>query len=110
MHYSLRTEQAYVHWVRAFIRFHGVRHPREMGQAEVEAFYREKYDIRVRVVDVSDEYLHMLGSPRYEVDAVGLGERQATGVRPVADDGGHLGRRVQPHVRFTPTLVGTIDC
>ncbi|WP_425278202.1 phage integrase N-terminal SAM-like domain-containing protein [Enterobacter hormaechei] len=27
LHYSLRTEQAYVHWVRAFIRFHGVRHP-----------------------------------------------------------------------------------
>ncbi len=27
MHYSLRTEQAYVHWVRAFIRFHGLRHP-----------------------------------------------------------------------------------
>lgn len=25
LHYSLRTEQAYVHWVRAFIRFHGVR-------------------------------------------------------------------------------------
>lgn len=27
LHYSLQTEQAYVHWVRAFIRFHGVRHP-----------------------------------------------------------------------------------
>lgn len=25
LHYSLRTEQAYVNWVRAFIRFHGVR-------------------------------------------------------------------------------------
>ena len=38
LHYSLRTEQAYVHWVRAFVRFHGLRHPRQMGQAEVEAF------------------------------------------------------------------------
>ena len=38
LHYSIRTEQAYVHWVRAFIRFHGLRHPREMGAAEVEAF------------------------------------------------------------------------
>ncbi len=38
LHYSLRTEQAYVHWVRAFVRFHGLRHPQEMGQAEVEAF------------------------------------------------------------------------
>ena len=38
LHYSRRTEEAYVHWCRAFIRFHGVRHPCEMGGAEVEAF------------------------------------------------------------------------
>ena len=38
MHYSIRTEQAYVHWVRAFVRFHGLRHPAEMGASEVEAF------------------------------------------------------------------------
>ncbi len=38
LHYSLRTEEAYVHWVRAFIRYHGLRHPSEMAQAEVEAF------------------------------------------------------------------------
>ena len=34
----LRTEQAYVNWVRAFIRFHGVRHPATLGSSEVEAF------------------------------------------------------------------------
>jgi integron integrase len=38
LHYSLRTEDAYVHWVRAFIRFHGTRHPSDLGAAEVEAF------------------------------------------------------------------------
>lgn len=37
-HYSIRTGEAYVHWVRAFIRFHGLRHPRTMGAAEVQAF------------------------------------------------------------------------
>ncbi len=37
LHYSIRTEQAYVHWVRAFVRFHHMRHPREMGQPEIEA-------------------------------------------------------------------------
>ncbi len=37
-HISLSTEKNYVHWVRAFIRFHGLRHPREMGGPEVEAF------------------------------------------------------------------------
>ena len=38
LHYSLRTEQAYVHWIRGFVRFHGMRHPRQMGRAEVEAY------------------------------------------------------------------------
>ncbi|MBN2680553.1 MAG: integron integrase [Acidithiobacillaceae bacterium] len=37
-HYSLRTEQAYAYWVKRFVLFHGKRHPREMGAAEVEAF------------------------------------------------------------------------
>ena len=37
-HYSLRTEQAYVHWVRAFVHFHGLRHPAELGAQEIESF------------------------------------------------------------------------
>ncbi len=37
-HYSIRTEQRYVDWVKRFIRFHGNRHPEEMGSAEVERF------------------------------------------------------------------------
>lgn len=36
--YSLRTEGAYVDWVRRYILFHGKRHPREMGAPEVQAF------------------------------------------------------------------------
>src|SRR5437763_14716662 len=35
-HYSRRTEEAYVGWVRRFVRFHGLRHPAEMGEREVE--------------------------------------------------------------------------
>ncbi len=38
LHYSIRTEQAYLHWIKAFIHFHGMRHPRDMGSPEVEAF------------------------------------------------------------------------
>jgi integron integrase len=38
LHYSLATEKVYLYWVRFFIRFHGVRHPRDMGAPEVEAF------------------------------------------------------------------------
>lgn len=41
-HYSLRTEQAYLYWVRFFVRWHGrdgqMRHPRDMGAPELRAF------------------------------------------------------------------------
>jgi hypothetical protein len=37
-HYSYRTEQAYVGWIKRYVLFHGVRHPSEMGAPEVEAF------------------------------------------------------------------------
>jgi integron integrase len=37
-HYSLRTEEVYVDWIKRFIWFHGKRHPKDMGAAEVEAF------------------------------------------------------------------------
>src|SRR5690348_5827785 len=38
LHYSLRTEKAYVYWVRFFVHWSGMRHPRELGAKEVEAF------------------------------------------------------------------------
>lgn len=38
MHYAIRTEDAYVDWVRRFILFHGKRHPRDMGPKEVAEF------------------------------------------------------------------------
>jgi integron integrase len=38
LHYSIRTEQSYVYWVDAFVRFHGMRHPAEMAGREVEGF------------------------------------------------------------------------
>ena len=37
-HYSLRTAQAYAGWVVRFVRFHRLRHPRELGEREVAAF------------------------------------------------------------------------
>ena len=37
-HYSLRTEQAYLDWIKRFILFHGKRHPAELGAPGVEAF------------------------------------------------------------------------
>lgn len=37
-HYSLRTEQAYVDWIRRYILFHGKRHPEEMGEQQIGQF------------------------------------------------------------------------
>ena len=36
-HYSHKTEQTYCYWVKRFIRFHGMRHPAQMAEAEVNA-------------------------------------------------------------------------
>ncbi len=37
-HYSVRTEQTYIQWIRRLILFHNKRHPKEMGQKEVGEF------------------------------------------------------------------------
>ena len=37
-HYSIRTEQTYVDWIKRYIFFHGKRHPKDMGAHDVEAF------------------------------------------------------------------------
>lgn len=37
-HYSIRTEQSYVGWIKRYIFFHGKRHPKDMGAEEIEAF------------------------------------------------------------------------
>jgi hypothetical protein len=36
-HYSIKTEEAYVHWVKAYIRFHGLRHRWDMARRGVAA-------------------------------------------------------------------------
>ena len=38
LHYSLSTEKAYLYWIRFFVRWHGLKHPRDMSAPEVEAF------------------------------------------------------------------------
>ena len=38
LHYSPRTEERYIDWVRRFVRFSGMRHPRELGTPEIERF------------------------------------------------------------------------
>ena len=37
-HYSIRTEEAYVQWIKRFILFHNKRHPNQMGDKEISEF------------------------------------------------------------------------
>src|SRR2546423_12266724 len=37
-HYSIRTEQAYLRWIKHFILFHHKRHPAQMGDAHITEF------------------------------------------------------------------------
>ena len=37
-HYSPRTEEAYVRWVRRYVLFHGLRHPAELGESDLTRF------------------------------------------------------------------------
>jgi hypothetical protein len=37
-HLSLRTERAYVQWIRRYVHFHGLHHPRMLGEADVRVF------------------------------------------------------------------------
>jgi hypothetical protein len=37
-HYSVRTEDAYVEWIKRFILFHGNRHPKDMGEKEIPQY------------------------------------------------------------------------
>ena len=36
-HYSIRTEEAYLHWMRRYVLFHGKQHPARLGAPEIEA-------------------------------------------------------------------------
>ena len=38
---SYRTEETYVYWIKRYILFHGKRHPREMGEAEIRDFLND---------------------------------------------------------------------
>lgn len=38
LHYSYSTEKTYLYWIRFFVRWHGLKHPRDMGAPQVEAF------------------------------------------------------------------------
>ena len=112
-HRSPRTENAYVHWVRRFIRFHGLRHPRELGRDEITAFLT---DLAVqRRVSASTQsqalsalvflYRHVLQQPFDWLDHI---ERARKPVRlPVVLSRAEVAR-VLARLRGTPELIAAL--
>jgi integron integrase len=77
-HYSLRTEEAYVGWIRRFILFHGKRHPLEMAEPEINAFVthlavEQSVSASTQTQALSALmflYRHVLAKPLPDVDTV----------------------------------------
>jgi site-specific recombinase XerD len=117
LHYSLRTEQAYVHWVRAFVRFHQCRHPRQMSAAEVEAFL--SWLSNERRVSVSTHrqalsavlflYQQVLGQKLPWMEAIGRPQRKPRlpVVQSPGEVAGVLGRLEGVHALLAQLLYGT---
>jgi integrase len=59
-HYSVRTEDSYVHWARFFIRWSGMRHPRDMGPVDVERFLAMLANERLVAVSTHNQGLSAL--------------------------------------------------
>jgi len=77
-HYSIRTEEAYVQWIKRFILFHGKRHPSELGEAAVAAFLTQLAVVGDVAASTQNQalnalvflYRHVLGRPLGEFTGV----------------------------------------
>lgn len=98
-HYSIRTEKSYLLWIRQFILFHGKRHPREMGPAEVSEYLTHLAVVR-RVAPATQNqalnalaflYRHVLERPLAELPGlVRPASRQKIPVVLTRDEVGRL--------------------
>jgi integron integrase len=112
-HYSLRTEESYVGWIRRFILFHGKRHPQEMGEKEINA-YLSDLAVRGRVSASTQTqalsallflYRHVLGKPLPALDNIVRAKRP--GRLPTVMTQAEV-RSVLARMYGTPKLVATL--
>ena len=84
-HYSPRTEETYVHWIRRFIHFSGKRHPAQLGAAEVTAFLNHLATERTVAAATQNQalsallflYKEVLGQPLPWLDGLERAKRPA---------------------------------
>lgn len=108
--YSLSTERTYIHWARAFVAWHGRRHPREMGAAEVQAYLNHLAVERAVAPSTAKQalcalvflYREVLGQDLPWLD--GLQHPRGQPRLPVVLSADEV-RRLLAHTRATPGLV-----
>jgi integrase len=112
-HYSPRTEQAYVHWIRRYIFFHKVRHPADMGKPEINAFLshlavKERVSASTQTQALSALvflYRHVLGRDIGQLE--GLVRARRPGRAPVVLTRGEV-RQLLAHLDGVVRLVCTL--
>ncbi len=109
-HDSVRTEEAYVGWIRRYILFHGKRHPADMGAAEVEAFLTALAVEGWVAASTQNQamaalpylYQHVLGTPLGSIEALRAKRPKRLPVVLSRDEvRAVLGRMEGVHLRFT---------
>jgi integron integrase len=111
-HYSTRTEDVYHDWARRFILFHGIRHPREMAEPEVNAFLTHLATDRHVAASTQNQamcallflYEHILGRP---IDQLAVVRANRPKRLPVILDRAEV-RALLAALAGTPRLVGVL--
>ncbi len=112
-HYSLRTEEAYVHWTRRFVLFHGKRHPDDMSEPEINTFLSSLATDRRVAASTQNQalsallflYRHVLEKPFPEMPTLVRARRPAR--LPVVLTKDEV-RRVLSNLGGEPRLVATL--
>jgi integrase len=112
-HYSRRTEEAYVHWIRRFILFHDKRHPADMGGDAIAAFLSSLATRLSVAASTQNQALSALTFLYREVLGQDPGEiahvpRARSPVRVPVVLGGDEVRRVLTEMSGTPALVASL--
>jgi integron integrase len=73
-HYSIRTEQAYVDWIKRFIFFHGKRHPKDMGEKEISQYISHLAKVRNVAASTQNQALNAIVFLYRQVLRIDLGD------------------------------------
>lgn len=81
-HYSLRTEETYISWIRQFILYHNKRHPRDMGPAEINEFITELVNGRSVAASTQNQAISAIMFLYRNVLQIELDETKLLPIRP----------------------------